>query len=262
MNLLLDPGVSFQLGVIGIIALVLSIMVAVVFFVASIMKYAVAHKYVVLNRIKNEKEITGEMAAKVLIEAKGLEGVTVKRLNWFQSIVYGNSYDVKRKIVRLRGNAYDKSTITAVGLAVQKVGVAMLVEGGDKKAKFRGKIQPFILTAPYFAFPLALVGLAIDLIAQTNSFVLTLVFTGLGLVYYLVALILALFTVPVEKKANNIALEITEGAEFLNEEERGKLEQLFNLYIISYILDIIVSLLYFVKYLFKFIWLLLTSHKN
>jgi hypothetical protein len=242
---------TFSIVEIALLALAGILAGAVLFaFFAKIYIWAL---YVGGNRVQTRNGLDGEKAANLLLEKYDLKDVKVKKANWLFAMFYGNYYNVRRKTIYLRGNIFNKGSITSVSLAVQKVALAMECNNGSRLIKFRGFIQPWVILAPVLFVPFTIIGLVVDLLLNGNIGVVSLIFFGAAFLFYLMAFIFTLVTIPIEKKANKMALKIIEETNILEGEEQNKARKIYKAYIISYIADFIMSALYILKFIYKFV---------
>lgn len=239
-------------GVTLIAVIIAGLVLAAVIF-AVFAKIYVGISYLSGNSTPAKNGLTGEQTAALLLERLDIQNVQVKKLSWFASIIYGNHYNARKKTIYLRANIYNKSTVTSVGLATQKVGLVMQHVNGEKKFKVKAALQPFIILAPILFVPLSVLGVILDFVLFRNIGVLTLVFIAFGFLFYLAAFIFTLMSIPVEKKANKFAMEAIEKSNILEGSEQEKVRKIYKAYIISYVADFIMSVLYLLKYILKIV---------
>lgn len=250
------------LGILVIALVVVSIALFVTLIYALVLKISVASVYVKYNNAQTEGNLTAEEAARQLLDKEGLTDVTVEKAGFFWAWFFGNSYSPRKKAIKLRGNIYGNTTLTAVSIACQKVGLAIQHENREPKYMTRAAIQPFILFAPAMIIPLILVGLVIDVVMANTGFIATIIAGLIGILYYIGAFLYTLFTIPVERKANDYALKAMEKHNFLTEDERISVKKLFGAYIKSYIADFIVEVLYIIYYILRVVIKILSKAKK
>ena len=88
-----------------------------------------------------------------------------------------------------------------------------------------------------------LIGAVLDYYLLNGSGVSTIVLGTIGLSFYVYAIVLSVMTLKTEKKAQNRAYEILENDYHITAEELAALKEVFKLYNIQYINDIILSTL-------------------
>ena len=194
-------------------------------------------KYYRYNRRENSLGLTGIEVARKILDDNGLQHIKVKRTG---SLLFGNSYSHYFKKVRLRGFIRHETSLTSMGMGAQKAALAILDKEGDPDMKKRIRLVPLVTFGPFAFIPLILVGAALDFFVFNGSGVCTLALGGLGLIFYVYSIILSVMTLKTEKKAQNKAYEILRSYN-AKEEELTALKELFRLYNIQYINDIILS---------------------
>ena len=197
-------------------------------------------KYFKYNRRENSAGLTGMEIARSILDANGLEKIKVKRTG---SLLFGNSYSHYFKKVRLRGLIRHEKSLTSIGMGAQKAALAILDKEGDADMKKRVRLVPIITFGPFMFIPLVLVGVALDYFVfnGNGSGVCTLIFGALGFLFYVYSVVLAVLTLKTERKAQARAYEILERDYRIKEEELSALKELFHLYNIQYVNDIILS---------------------
>ena len=105
----------------------------------------------------------------------------------------------------------------------------------------RIRLLPLITFGPFAFIPLILIGAALDYLVFSGSGVCTLVLGCVGFLFYVYSVVLSVLTLKTEKKAQNRAYDILREDYRITEEELSDLKELFHLYNIQYINDIILS---------------------
>ena len=202
-------------------------------------------KYVRFNRTKNSAGLTGQEVARKILDANGLNHIAVKATG---SLLFGNSYSHYFKKVRLRRFTRHERSLTSLGMGAQKAALAILDKEGDKDMRKRIRLYPLIIFGPFAFIPLLIIGGLIDYFLLNQTGVITLIAGGLGFLFYAYAIVLSVLTLKTEKKAQQRAYDILEQKNLVTNEELKALKELFHLYNVQYVNDIILSsleLLYF-----------------
>jgi Zn-dependent membrane protease YugP len=126
-------------------------------------------------------------------------------------------------------------------MGAQKAALAILDKEGDEDMKKRIRLVPLMTFGPFAFIPLIAIGGLLDFFVFNGSGVCTLVFGALGLLFYVYAIVLSVLTLKTEKKAQEKAYEILERKYAVTGEELSSLKELFHLYNVQYINDIILS---------------------
>ncbi len=218
--------------------IIVGVLIVIVGLVSGITGIWLTVKYFRFNRRENSLGLTGMQIARKILDDNGLEHIKVKRTG---SLLFGNSYSHYFKKVRLRGLIRHETSITSMGLGAQKAALAILDKEGDADMKKRIRLVPMITFGPFAFIPLILIGAALDFFVFNASGVCTLVLGAIGLLFYVYAIVLSVLTLKTEKKAQNRAYDILEREYHITSDELSALKELFRLYNIQYVNDIILS---------------------
>lgn len=214
----------------GLIAIVAAVSLAISLWLAI--------KYITFNRHKNSAGLTGQEVARKILDDNGLSHIKVKVTG---SILFGNSYSHYFKKVRLRRFTRNKTSLTSLGMGAQKAALAILAKEGDPDMKKRIRLVPFITFGPYAFIPLILVGAFLDYMIFNSNGWATLALGILGFLFYVYAIVLSIVTLKTERKAQDKAYQILKDKAIVTEEELASLKELFHLYNIQYVNDIILA---------------------
>ena len=195
-------------------------------------------KYFRFNRRENSLGLTGMQIARKILDDNGLEHIAVKRTG---SLFFGNSYSHYFKKVRLRGFIRHETSLTSIGMGAQKAALAILDKEGDVDMKKRIRLVPLITFGPFSFIPLIAIGAVVDYFIFNSNGFCTIALGVVAVLFYAYAVLLSVLTLKTEKKAQNKAYDILEHDYNLTQEELSALKELFRLYNIQYINDIIIS---------------------
>ncbi len=242
--------------VILLMGIVLLLILIVSIFALGVQIY-LAIKYHKYNKKKNSLDMTGCDVARKILDDNGLEKIKVKSSG---SILFGNSYSHFFKKVRLRRLTWKKASVASLAMAAQKSSLAILDKENDPDMKTRIKLTPFIYFGPLLFIPLIIVGIIIDfLILKSDSMTFTIACTVIGLLFYLIAFVMSLKILKTEIKAQNKAYEILKDNDMVTDEELVMLKQLFKLYNIEYVNNMIISLL---ELIYRILEIIATIQQN
>lgn len=225
-------GLEIALCIVGALIFVMGL-------VATVTSIWLVVKYYRYNRRENSLGLTGIEIARRILDDNGLEHIKVKRTG---SLLFGNSYSHYFKKVRLRGFIRHETSLTSIGIGAQKAALAILDKEGDPDMKRRIRLVPLITFGPFAFIPLILVGVALDFFVFNGATgVCTLVLGALGLLFYVYSVVLSVMTLKTERKAQDRAYDILQNDYNITPEELDALKELFRLYNIQYVNDIILS---------------------
>ena len=219
--------------------MIVGFLIVIVGAVSGVVQLWLIAKYYKYNRRENSAGLTGMEMARSILDANGLQKIKVKRTG---SLLFGNSYSHYFKKVRLRGLIRHETSLTSIGMGAQKAALAILDKEGDPDMKKRIRLVPIITFGPFMFIPLILVGVVLDyFVFNGTSGLCTMVLGALGLLFYVYSIVLSVLTLKTEKKAQARAYDILRSDYGITEGELDALKELFHLYNIQYVNDIILS---------------------
>ena len=220
--------------------MVLCCLIAIIGLVSLGVSVWLLFKYIKYNRTKNSSGLSGQQVARKILDDNGLSNIGVKTTG---SILFGNSYSHYFKKVRLRRFTRHETSLTSLGMGAQKAALAILDKEGDSDMKKRIRLVPIITFGPFAFIPLIAIGALLDYFVFNMSGISVLIFGALGLLFYVYALVLSILTLKTEKKAQEKAYQILKDGCLVTEDELVKIKELFHLYNVQYVNDIILSVL-------------------
>ena len=227
---MLDIAIYVVIGLISVTAAV-SVVTSIVLWV----------KYVKFNKKQNSAGLTAEETARKILDANGLQDIKVKSVG---SLMFGNSYSHYFKKVRIRRLTRHKTSVTALAMGSEKAALAVLDKEGDPDMKARIRLTPFMYLGPIAFIPLIAIGLIVDIVFFSDvGGLATIITAGLSVIIYLISFVLCVFTLKTEKKAQVRACEILKENKMATDEELDDMKELFKLYNIQYINDLILAML-------------------
>ena len=245
--------------------IIVSILVVVMAIVALVMKILIAVRYWKANKMPISTGMTGVDAARYVLDKDGLTHIKVKKAGFIRGALFGNYYNIFTKTIYLRSILFkidDKKSVTATALAVQKAGLAKLCEEGDPATVTRNRLSVIGVFGPLLFIPVLLIGVIIDFVVLQGSMVfssIALVLSGLLLV---AGFIVTLLNIPVEKKANDRALEMIEKYGLATGDELKVMKKVFDTYIISYVCDFILEVLRVIQWILEILIKVFGKHSN
>lgn len=243
MNLLALQADGLEIAYIAV-----GILLGIAVVVALIAQLVVIVGYWRGNRTQNSVGISGGEFARKLLDENGLQEVQVKRCTLLRTLLFGNHYSIARKTVFLRIMTINKTSVTSVAIAAQKVALAEQHRDGNKKMIVRGRLQGIGVFAPSLFLPLVIAGILMDLFVFKNLF-MTVIVLILGILFIVFAFVVTILNIPVEKSAMKRALEML-GA-YLTAEEMTMVKKVYRSYLIEYVMQFIVALLRLIQLILK-----------
>lgn len=228
-------------GVSGGVIIAMSVVVGLL-IIASIFAFGISIylsiSYVRYNKKQNSCGKTGEQIARKILDHHELGHIKVSKTG---SIMFGNSYSHYFKKVRLRRLTWQKQSVTSLAMAAQKSALAVLDKENDAEMRTRVRLTPLIYFGPIAFVPMVVIGVLLDVLLSTGF--CGILFTVLGLGFYLLSFVMSILVLKTEKKAQKRAYEIMKEEGLATEEELESCKKLFRLYNIEYINDMVIALL-------------------
>ena len=164
------------------------------------------------SSIRISTGITGAEAARRMMDANGLSGVTINILKTGNSLT--NFYDPKTKTLNLSKDVYSSNSIASVCISCHEVGHAIQDATHYAPLAFRNGIVPFVNLTQMLSWPLIFFGLIMSTVSPYGSLMFTI-----GVVCFLFVILFHLVTLPVEFNASNRALEQMRLLKMCNEDD-------------------------------------------
>ena len=170
----------------------------------------ISSSYNKYSKIRNKKGITGQEAARYILDQNGLKSIDVVEVGGHLT----DHYDPKNKVVRLSSNVYRNNTIASVAVACHECGHAIQDKDGYVFMRFRSSLVPIVNFSSYAGY------IAITLGILASSFNLI----WIGILLEVAILLFQIVTLPVEINASKRALKQIETEKILdqNELKQGK----------------------------------------
>lgn len=180
------------------------------------------------SQVRPRNGMTGAQAAEAVLRANGVTGVRIERVG-------GNltdHFDPREGVIRLSDSVYDASTVAAVGVAAHEAGHAAQYALEYAPIKIRNAIIPVSRIGSMMSWPLLLIGLVFN----SQSLI------TLGILFFLVAVVFQLVTLPVEFNASTRAIAALADGGYLTEEELPGARKTLSAAAMTYVAALAVSL--------------------
>lgn len=179
---------------------------------------------------------SGADAARRVLESNGVYNVKIERVSGELT----DHYDPKTNTIRLSETVFAVNSIAAVGVAAHEAGHAVQYAKGYTPIKLRSAILPLCNIGSNLSVPLILLGLVFSF-----SFLI-----DLGIIFFILAIIFQLITLPVEFNASNRAMHAIESNFILTDEiDRKGAKKVLSAAAMTYIAAVIVSLAQLLRFL-------------
>ena len=208
MNFLRMIGLDWYYLVLVVPAMILSIAAS----------YMVKSRFAAYDKIRSKKNISGAMAAKILMQANGIDDVQIKRISGSLT----DNYNSNDKTLNLSDSTYSSTSIAAVGVAAHETGHAIQDKTKYAPLGLRHSLYPVANIGSRFGPTLAILGILFGASANVSnsSFAaIASVITKVGIILYIAAVLFYVVTLPVEFNASSRALKILKETGTLDSEE-------------------------------------------
>ena len=184
------------------------------------------HKY---SRIPIGHGMTGESAARRILDANGLHHVRIEPIAGEMT----DHYDPRTQVIRLSSGVYASNSIAAVGIASHEAGHAVQHAVGYTPIRLRTAIIPVCNFGSMAAMPLFIIGLLV-----ASDALMTV-----GILAYATVTLFQLITLPVELNASARAMRALGGSGYLTAEETKGARRVLRAAAMTYVAALATSLL-------------------
>ena len=208
MNFLRMIGLDWYYLVLVVPAMILSIAAS----------YMVKSRFATYDKIKSKKNISGAMAAKILMQANGIDDVQITHISGSLT----DNYNSTDKTLNLSDSTYSSTSIAAVGVAAHETGHAIQDKTKYAPLGLRHSLYPVANIGSRFGPTLAILGILFGASANVSnsSFAaIASIITKVGIILYIAAVLFYVVTLPVEFNASSRALKILKESGTLDSEE-------------------------------------------
>lgn len=178
---------------------------------------------------KSSAPLSGAEAAQKVLEANGVYGVKIEPAKGSLT----DHYDPRTNTIRLSETVHSVQSIAAVGVAAHEAGHAVQYAKGYSPIKIRAAILPVCNIGSQLAFPLVLIGFLFSFGFLVN----------LGIIFFSLALLFQLITLPVEFNASKRAITTIKNNQILYSENDCKsAKKVLSAAALTYVAAVLVSL--------------------
>ncbi len=241
-------------GPLGVAYIIVSALIVIMGIVCLVLEIRVWIRYSKANKVGISCEMSGLEAARYVLDQSGLQHVKVRRAGFIREGLFGNYYNVLTKTIYLRswlGKIDKKRTVTAVALGVQKAALARMCEEGDRQAQVRGSLSLLGIFGPVLFIPVVLIGALIDVMLMNSITAISYISMAAGFLLLVAGFIVTMLNIPVEKRANALALRMMGEYGLASDEELQMMKEVFDAYILSYIAQFILQVLRVVQWVLE-----------
>lgn len=216
---------------------ILVIIGAVLSMAASAKVNSTFNKY---SKVRSMTGMTGEDAAKRLLNSQGIYDVTVRPVKGQLT----DHYDPRTKTVNLSESVFYSTSVAAIGVAAHECGHAMQDNVGYVPLKLRGAIVPVANIGSQAAFPLIIIGVLIGGMGSP--------LVNIGLILFSLAVIFQLITLPVELNASRRAITLLDQVGILGGQEVNQTRKVLGAAALTYVAALAASVLQLLRLVILF----------
>ncbi len=190
------------------------------------------------EKIRNSRGLTGEMAARKILDANGLYNVRIEHIS-------GNltdHFDPSTNIVRLSDSTYSSSSVAAVGVAAHEVGHAIQYAKGYTPMKIRSAVIPLTNIGSTLSYPLVILGLVF------NS-ALGDIMINFGIILFMAVVFFQLATLFVEFNASSRAMKTLETDHILEGKELSASRKVLTAAALTYVAALFTAIVNLIRLL-------------
>ena len=192
------------------------------------------------SKVRSMTGMTGEDAAKRLLNSQGIYDVTVRPVKGQLT----DHYDPRTKTVNLSESVFHSTSVAAIGVAAHECGHAMQDNVGYVPLKLRGAIVPVANIGSQAAFPLIIIGVLIG--GRGSPLV------NIGLILFSLAVIFQLITLPVELNASRRAITLLDQVGILGGQEVNQTRKVLGAAALTYVAALAASVLQLLRLVILF----------
>ena len=204
-------------------------MLLIIIFLPIIAQLKIKGTYNKYMKVKNESELTGAEAAKMILKKNGLSNVNV----YETSGTLTDYYDPRKKMVVLSSDIYNSKSVSSIAVAAHECGHAIQDKENYKFLRFRSALVPIVNFTSRIASIFIIFGFifeALDLL-------------DVGIICLLVGLLFQLVTLPVEFNASARAKNQIEICGIVSNKEKSGVKQVLSAAAFTYVAGFIAEAL-------------------
>ncbi|MCR1898170.1 zinc metallopeptidase [Irregularibacter muris] len=179
-------------------------------------------------RVRNSRGYTGMQVARRILDSQGLYDVPIELTGGHLS----DHYDPRKKVLRLSNAVYNGSSVASVGVAAHEVGHAIQHAKGYAPLMIRNFIAPIASFGSQAAWFLFVIGLMFPATGMMD----------IGILFFLVAVLFQIITLPVEFNASNRAIGLLENQGLLSSGELVPTKKVLQAAALTYVAATVVAL--------------------
>lgn len=195
----------------------------------------VSSNYAKYSRVRSSSGLTGEQAARKILEQNGIYDVDIQPINGQLT----DHYDPRDKTIRLSENVYGSDSISAVSIAAHEVGHAIQDNEAYAFLRFRAALVPVVNFTSRFTFILIMLGLFLNIAGLVD----------LGIILFSASVLFHIVTLPVEFDASNRAMKHLVNYSIISSEEKTGTKKVLGAAAMTYVASTLVSVIQLLRFM-------------
>ncbi len=191
------------------------------------------------SRVRSTTGMTGEEAARRLLQSQGIYDVSVRPVSGSLT----DHYDPRTKTVNLSEDVFRSSSVASIGVAAHECGHAIQDSLGYVPLRMRAAFVPVANFGSKLSWPLILLGL---LMGGNNMLV------QIGIWMFLAVVLFQLITLPVEFNASSQAIKLVDQLGILSGQEVGQTRSVLGAAAMTYVAAAAASILQLLRLVILF----------
>ncbi|HYE09605.1 MAG TPA: zinc metallopeptidase [Patescibacteria group bacterium] len=186
-------------------------------------------------RVRNSNGYTGYQVARTILDNHGLQDIPIELINGHLT----DHYDPRKRILRLSNAVYNGNSLASVGVAAHECGHAVQHQESYAPLTIRNTIAPIASIGSQLSWILVIAGFFFG-------------FTGLidlGILFFGVAVLFQLVTLPVEYNASSRAIAMLTDYNLVPADEVGPAKKVLSAAALTYLAATIVAVMQLVRLL-------------
>ncbi|KLU64645.1 putative neutral zinc metallopeptidase [Desulfosporosinus acididurans] len=199
-------------------------------------QYKISSAYNYYSRVHAQSGLTGAQAAKALLNSKGLYDVGVVAIRGHLS----DHYDPRSQVISLSEDVYYGNSLASVAVAAHETGHALQHSSGYAPLQLRSSFVP----AANFGSGAGPILILIGLFLPSFGWLLQL-----GILFFSLAVLFQLITLPVEFNASHRALVLLQEGRLLGSEEVRGARKVLNAAALTYVAAALAAVLQLARFI-------------
>jgi len=198
-------------------------------------QFKVKGTYEKYSKVPCSRGYTGAQVARYILDDFRLQNITVEPIAGDLT----DNYDPRERKLRLSQGVYESNSVAAIGVAAHEAGHAIQDAKSYAPLKLRNGLVPVTNLGTTLAFPLFLVGLFAGIPKLMD----------LGILFFSLAVIFSVITLPVEFNASRRAIRVLTDGHFLMDKELAMAKEVLNAAALTYVAATAMAVLNLVRLL-------------